>query len=87
MENISILKKPTGSITMFLIKAGEKLTPYTIPFETFVHVITGAVEIGINKKILSLKQSEYLLIQPHKVHFINALKDSKINLTIIKSGY
>ena len=87
MHNISILKKPAGSITMFIVNAGEKLAPYTIPFETFIHLLSGTAEISINKKIHSLKQNEYLVVPPHKVHFLNAIEDCKVNFTIIKSGY
>ena len=44
----TLVKKPTGTLTLFAFDEGEGLSEHTAPFDALVYVIEGTVEISIS---------------------------------------
>ncbi len=80
-----IIKKPTGTITIFAFDEGQGLSEHTTPFDALVYVLDGGVEIKIAGKPYSLKQGEMIIMPANQPHALKAVKRFKMMLVMIKS--
>lgn len=83
----SIIKKPTGNISVAALDAGEVLAGKISPFDNFVQVIDGHAEIVIDDNSNLLKTGESIIIPAHSSNTTKANVRFKMLSTIIKSGY
>jgi quercetin dioxygenase-like cupin family protein len=83
----TILKKSTGNISVISVDSGEGLTKKTSPFDTFVQVIDGTVELVIQSKKHLLLTGSSIIIPAHASNYVNPNGRFKMILTVIKSGY
>ena len=83
----TIIKKITGSVTIFAIDTGESLAEKIIPFDTFIQIIEGVAEIIIDEKSHTLKIGEGIIIPAHTYNIVKANERFKMISTLIKSGY
>lgn len=83
----TVLKKSTGNISVMSADTGEGLNEKTTPFDTFVQVIDGSVELVINEKSNILQTGESIVIPAHIKNYIKPNGRFKLIMTIIKSGY
>ena len=83
----TILKKTTGNITVMSVDTGEGLTEKTSPFDTFVQVIDGKVELFIGDKLNILQTGQSIIIPAHARNHVKPDGRFKMLLTVIKSGY
>jgi len=80
-----VLKKPTGTVTVFAFDAGQGLSEHTAPFDALVHVLEGRVEITISGKRHELKAGELILMPAGQPHALKALERFKMLLIMIRS--
>ncbi|HEY5233761.1 MAG TPA: cupin domain-containing protein [Verrucomicrobiae bacterium] len=80
-----IVKKPTGSVTLFAFDEGQGLSEHTVPFDALVHVLEGETEISITGKPHRLQGGEMILLPANQPHTLKALKRFKMILTRIRS--
>jgi len=80
-----IVKKPTGTVTIFAFDAGQGLSEHTAPFDALVQVIDGEGGITINGVSNIVKVGEMILMPAHKPHSVKADKPFKMLLTMIRS--
>jgi quercetin dioxygenase-like cupin family protein len=80
-----IVKKPTGTVTVFAFDEGQGMSEHTSPFEALVHVIDGEAEIGIAGKPHTLHNGEIILMPANQPHALKAEKRFKMILTMIRS--
>jgi quercetin dioxygenase-like cupin family protein len=69
-----IVKKPTGTVTIFAFDEGQGLSEHTAPFDALVHVLEGDVEISIAGKPHRLQGGEMILMPAHQPNALKALK-------------
>ncbi|NQU66335.1 MAG: cupin domain-containing protein [Candidatus Marinimicrobia bacterium] len=81
----SILKKDTGSMTVFAFDKGEKLSEHTAPFDATIQLVEGTAEIIISGKSNILKKDEFIILPANQPHAVNANEKFKMVLTMIKS--
>lgn len=81
----AIIKKPTGSLTLFSFDKGEELSEHTAPFEAFVQIIDGEAEIIINKISHTVSKSQAIILPANVPHALKAKEKFKMMLTMIKS--
>jgi quercetin dioxygenase-like cupin family protein len=81
-----IVKKPTGSVTIFAFDEGQGLSEHTTPFDALVQVLEGEAEITISGQPRRLQGGEMILMPANQPHALNALKRFKMVLTMIRSG-
>ncbi len=80
-----IVKKPTGSVTVFAFDEGQGLSEHTAPFDALVQVLEGEAEIAIAGKPHRMQGGEMILMPAGKPHALKALKPFKMILTMIRS--
>jgi len=80
-----IVKKPTGTVTIFAFDAGQGLSEHTAPFDALVQVLEGEVEITISGKPHRLQGGELILMPANQPHALKAVKRFKMLLTMIRS--
>jgi quercetin dioxygenase-like cupin family protein len=80
-----IAKAKGGNVTLFAFDEGQELSEHTTPFEAFVHVLDGEVEIKISGKAFPLKGGEAIIMPANQPHGVKAVKKTMMLLTMIKA--
>ena len=80
-----IIRKSTGTVTLFAFDEGQGLSEHTAPFDALVHVIDGEVEVTISGKPYHLSQGDYVILPAGETHALKALSKFKMLLVMIKS--
>ncbi|MFC1813343.1 cupin domain-containing protein [Thermodesulfobacteriota bacterium] len=81
----TVIKKKTGTVSLFAFDQGEGLSEHTAPFDAMVQVLDGEVEIKISGKPFNLKQGEMIIMPANEPHALNAVKRFKMMLIMVKS--
>ena len=81
----TIIKKETGTVTLFAFDEGQGLSEHTAPFDALVHILEGEAEVMISGKKVQLKDGEMVILPANQPHSLNAIKSFKMILTMIKS--
>ena len=80
-----IVKKPTGTVTVFAFDEGQGLSEHRAPFDALVHVLEGEVEITIAGKLHRLQSGEMILMPAQQSHALKAMQRFRMILTMIRS--
>jgi quercetin dioxygenase-like cupin family protein len=80
-----LVKKPTGTVTVFAFDEGQGLSEHTAPFDALVQVLEGEAEIMISGKPHHLADGELILMPAHQPHALKAFTRFKMLLTMIRS--
>ncbi|MDO5851384.1 MAG: cupin domain-containing protein [Methanobacteriaceae archaeon] len=80
-----IIKKDTGTITIFAFDKGEGLSEHSAPFDAMVQIIEGKAEITISGKSNILEKGDMIIMPANDPHALKALEQYKMILTMIKS--
>ena len=80
-----IVKKPTGSVTLFAFDEGQGLSEHTAPFDALVQVVEGEAEIMIAGQLYRVQGGEMMLMPAGHPHALQALTRFKMILTMIRS--
>ena len=81
----TVIKKETGTVTLFAFDQGQGLSEHTAPFDAMVCVLDGEVEIMISKKPYVLKAGEMIILPVNEPHSLKAVTKFKMMLTMIRS--
>ena len=80
----TLLKRTTGTITLFAFDAGQGLSEHTTPFDALAQVLDGEAEIAISGKPLRVTAGETVLLPANQPHSVKALGRFKMLLTMIR---
>ena len=80
-----IIKKPTGTVTIFAFDQDQGLSEHTAPFDALVYVLDGEVEINIAGEPHQLKAGEMVIMPGGKPHALKAVTRFKMMLVMIRS--
>jgi quercetin dioxygenase-like cupin family protein len=80
-----ILKRKTGTVTLFAFDAGQGLSEHTAPFDALVQVLDGEAEITIAGKRSRVSAGELILMPANKPHALKAGQRFKMMLIMIRS--
>ncbi len=80
-----ILKKGTGTATVFAFDAGQGLSEHTAPFDALVHVLDGGAEITIAGTAHRVGAGELIIMPAGKPHALKAETRFKMMLIMIRS--
>ncbi len=80
-----IIKKSTGTVTLFAFDRDQGLSEHTAPFDALVTVLDGEVEITIAGEPHHLKEGEMVIMPGGKPHALRAVKRFKMMLVMIRS--
>ena len=79
-----IIKKDTGTVTVFAFDKGQGLSEHTAPFDALVNVIDGRAEVSISGKPFTVKEGEMIIMPANKPHSLKAVEKFKMLLVMIK---
>jgi quercetin dioxygenase-like cupin family protein len=80
-----IIKKNSGTVTLFAFDEGQGLSEHTAPFDAMVQVIEGEAEITISGKPNHLKGGDIIIMPAGEPHSLKAIKRFKMLLVMIRS--
>jgi quercetin dioxygenase-like cupin family protein len=80
----TLVKKESGSITLFSFDAGQGLSEHTAPFDALVHILDGEAEITIGGEPLQVVKGEMLIMPANVPHALHADKPFKMLLVMIR---
>ena len=80
-----ILKKETGTVTVFAFDKGQGLSEHTAPFDALVIIMDGRAEVQISGKTTIVSQGEFIIMPANQPHALKAVKRFKMMLVMIRS--
>lgn len=81
----TIIKKPTGTVTLFAFDEGEGLSEHAAPFDALVYILDGEAEVTIAGRPLPAKTGEMVILPADQPHSLRATKRFKMALVMIRS--
>ena len=82
----TLLKKSTGSVTVFAFDRGQELSEHTVPQDAFVYVIAGEAEITVSGTPHRLTQGDAILMPGNRPHAVKAVGRFKMVLSMLRAG-
>lgn len=80
-----IIRKDTGTVTIFAFDKGQGLSEHTAPFDAMVQVIDGVAEITISGRKHVLNAGDMIIMPANEPHALMAVEPYKMILTMIRS--
>ncbi|MFH1078821.1 MAG: cupin domain-containing protein [Pseudomonadota bacterium] len=80
-----IIKKQTGTVTIFAFDQDQGLSEHTAPFDALVCLLDGEAEIIISGEPHRLKEGEMIIMPSGKPHALKAVKRFKMMLVMVRS--
>lgn len=80
----TIIKKESGTVTIFAFDKGQSLSEHTAPYDALVFVIDGEAEIRVGEKIYNLKTNEILIMPANIPHAVKAKEKFKMLLIMLR---
>ena len=80
-----IIKKTTGTVTIFAFDRNQGLSEHTAPFDALVYILDGEAEIIIAGEPRHLKEGEMIIMPGGKPHALKAPKRFKMMLVMIRA--
>ena len=81
----TVVKRTTGTVTLFAFDEGQGLSEHTAPFDAVAHLLEGEAEIVVSGKPLRTTAGEAVLMPANQPHSLKALTRFKMLLTMIRS--
>jgi quercetin dioxygenase-like cupin family protein len=81
----TIVKRATGTVTLFAFDEGQGLSEHTAAFDAVAHILEGEAEITVSGKALRTTVGEAVLMPANQPHSLRALSRFKMLLTMIRS--
>lgn len=79
-----VLKSNAGNITLFAFDKGQGLSEHTAPFDAFVQVLDGVVDITLGGNVIRLTAGESVIMPANVAHALSAVEPFKMLLTMIR---
>ncbi len=81
----TILKRATGTVTLFAFDEGQGLSEHTAAFDAIAQILEGEAEITVAGKALPTKAGEAVLLPANLPHSLKATTRFRMMLTMIRS--
>jgi quercetin dioxygenase-like cupin family protein len=80
----TLVKKDTGTLTLFSFDEGQGLSEHTAPFDAAVYLLDGQAEISIGGQKHTVESGQMLIMPANVPHALHAAKAFKMLLIMIK---
>ncbi len=81
----TLIKKETGTITLFAFSKGQALSEHTAPFDAMAYILDGKAEITISGKPQIVESGQMIILPVNKPHALKAIENFKMLLIMIRS--
>ncbi len=79
-----IIRRDSGTMSVFAFDEGEGLSEHTAPFDAVVYLLEGEAQITIEGKPHVLKEGEMIIMPANTPHALKALTRYKMLLVMIR---
>lgn len=79
-----VIKKKSGTVTVFSFDEGQGLSEHTAPFDAMVHVLDGEAEVFIAGEKFLVGKGEAIIMPANIPHSLHAANRFKMLLILIK---
>jgi len=80
-----LIKKETGTVTLFSFDKGEGLSEHKAPYDALVLILDGKADVTISGKAYRLDKGQMIVMPANKMHSLKAIERFKMMLVMIKS--
>lgn len=80
----TLAKARGGTLTLFAFDAGQELSEHTAPFDAFVQVLDGRVELTIGGEKVLASAGETVRMPAHVPHAVRAIEPFKMLLAMVR---
>ncbi len=81
----TLLKKKTGTVTLFAFDEGEGLSEHSASFDALVYIPDGTVQIDIAGKAYQLVAGDTIVLPADVPHAVKAITSCKMLLIMIRA--
>lgn len=81
----TLVKKKTGTVTLFAFDESEGLSEHTAPFDALIFALDGEAEITVSGETARVKAGEMISLPAGEPHAVTAVARFKMVLTMIRS--
>jgi quercetin dioxygenase-like cupin family protein len=82
----ALVKRSSGTVTLFAFDRGESLSEHTAPFDALLYVIEGAAEVVVGGKVHRVESGEAIDLPARVPHAVRAIEAFKMLLVMIRDG-
>ena len=79
-----IIRKPSGTVSVFAFDEGEGLSEHTAAFDALVYILDGKADIFIDGKPHQLSQGQMIIMPADHPHALKAVTRFKMLLVLVK---
>ncbi len=80
-----IIRKTTGTVTIFAFDKGQGLSEHMAPFDALITILDGEAEVAIAGQAYQMEQGQMVILPANKPHSLKALSKFKMLLVMIRS--
>lgn len=80
-----VIKKESGTVTVFSFDRGQGLSEHTAPYDALVCVLDGTAEVIISGKSSLVREGEAIMMPANEPHALQANERFKMMLVMIRS--
>lgn len=80
----ALIKRPTGTVTLFAFDAGEGLSEHAAPFEALVIGVEGSAEVSMLGEQHQVDAGALLRLPPRAPHSLRAVTPFKMLLVMMR---
>ncbi len=80
-----VVRKKTGTVTVFAFDIGQGLSEHTAPFDALVVVLDGEAQITIGGHLHRVKEGEMIVMPAGIPHVLQAAQRFKMMLVMIRA--
>lgn len=80
----TLAKRGGGTLTLFAFDAGQELSEHSAPFDAYVQVLDGEVELTIGGEPVSAREGETVLMPANVPHGVKAVQRFKMLLIMLR---
>ena len=80
----TLLKKESGTITLFAFDKGQGLSEHTAPFDAVVYILDGEADITIGGQPRTVRNGQMLIMPANVSHALQAKEKFKMLLVMIR---
>jgi quercetin dioxygenase-like cupin family protein len=81
----TLIKRPTGTLTLFAFDKGQELSEHTAPFDAVVEILDGEADLIIGGKSVRAITGQTAIMPANVPHAVKATHRFKMLLTMIRS--
>jgi quercetin dioxygenase-like cupin family protein len=81
----TLLKRESGSVTVFALDGSQAISEHTVPHDALVLVLDGEAEVTVSGHAHRVKQGEMIVMPANQPHAVKAVTRFKMLLTMLRS--